>query len=99
MNLTDLKLFASKCMHHSDRTQSFLRLSQDGTLLFLDGRWLPTNTMCENINRADNQWNDRERDQRQPPIQPQHDHECCDECDYRSKDIGETFVVDRLDRL
>ena len=22
-----------------------------------------------------------------------------DECDYRSKDVGETFVVDRLDRL
>src|SRR5207249_7172253 len=53
----------------------------------------------ENINCADNQWNDGERDQRQPPIQPQHDDEWCDECDCRSKDVGETFVVDRLDRL
>ena len=37
VKLSNFKFFASKRVHHSNRTQSFLRLSQDGALLFLNG--------------------------------------------------------------
>src|SRR6266436_5406589 len=55
--------------------------------------------MRENINRTDDQRHDRKRKQCQLPIQLHHNDECSDECNGRSEDVRETFVIDRLDGL
>ena len=55
--------------------------------------------MRKDIDRTDDQWHDRKREQRQLPIQLHHDDEGSRECNCRSKDVGEAFVVNRLDGL
>ena len=53
--------------------------------------------MRKKINRANNQGNDGQRNHRELPIQPQHDEEGSDQRDYGREDVGEAFVVDRLE--
>ncbi len=86
-------------MHHPDRAQALLRLRKHCALLFLNECRFAANSVREKINRGDNQRNNRKRQERELPIQPHHDHERAGKCDSRSKNVGEPFVVDRLDRL
>src|SRR6266446_10986880 len=55
--------------------------------------------MRKQINGADNQWDNPKRDQRKLPVQSQHDHESSDQRDDGPKDVGESLVVDCLNRL
>ena len=97
LELADLKLLAPKRVHHPDRAQSLLRLSQDSAFLFLNGCRFTPNPMRENINRADNQRDNSKRNQRKLPIQSQHNQESSDQRDDRAENVGESFVINRLD--
>src|SRR5437870_10921458 len=99
VELEDLKFLAPKRVHHPDRAQSLLRLSEDSAFLFLNGCRFTPNPMGKEINGADNQRNYSERNQRKLPIQSQHDQESSDQRDDRAEDVGESLVVNRLDRL
>src|SRR5947208_10044397 len=99
LELADLKFLAPKRVHHPDRAQSLLRLSEDSAFLFLNGCRFTPNPMGKEINGADNQRNYSERNQRKLPIQSQHNQESSDQRDDRAEDVGESLVVNRLDRL
>src|SRR6476660_6198614 len=99
MKLHNLEVFAPESVHHPNRAQSLLRLRKNGAFVFLNRGRFTTNSAREKINRANDQRHNRQRKQRQYPVEPQHYDEGADQRDYRSKDVGETFVVDRLDRL
>src|SRR5438270_12952912 len=86
-------------MDHSNRTQSFLRLRQHGTFLFLDPGRFPPNPFGKEVDRYNQKRNNRERQQRQLPIESYHDSKGSNERDDRSEDPGETFVVDCLNSL
>src|SRR5215831_8861542 len=99
MKLPYLEIFTPESVHHPDRAQSFLGLRKHGAFLFLNRGRFAANPAREEINRPNNQRHNRQRKQRQNPIELQHDDECADQRNYRRKDVGETFVVDRLNRL
>src|SRR5262249_8329335 len=99
MKLADFEVFAPKGVHHPNRAQSLLCLRQNCAFLFLNRRRFTTNSAREEINRADDKSNNRGERQSQHTSEPQYYDECADQRDYRSKDVGETLVVDRLDRL
>ena len=48
---------------------------------------------------ANYQWHDSQGNQGELPIHLHHDDERSNQCDHRSKDVGETLVVDCLNRL
>src|SRR6478672_1339431 len=99
MKLHNLEVFATESVHHPNRAQSLLRLRKDSAFVFLNRGRFTTNPAREKINRAHDQRHNRQGKQRQYPVESQHYDECADQRDYRSKDVGETFVVDCLDRL
>ena len=99
MKLPDLEIFAPEGVHHADRAQSLLRLREHGAFLFLNRGRFTTNPAREEINRGDDQRHNRQRKQRQYPVEPYHDDERAEQRDYRREDVGESLVVDRLDRL
>ena len=73
MKSQDLELFTPKRVHHSNRTEPFLRLREHGAFLFLNEGRLAANAAREKINRAHNEWNNREGKQRQLPVQSHHE--------------------------
>ena len=99
MELAHFPFLAAECVHHPYRAQTLLRLREQGALLFLNRGRLAANAVREEINGGDNCGHDRERKQRQLPIDPDHHAECADQHNDRSKDIREALVVDRLDGL
>src|SRR5262249_47532804 len=97
--LEHFEFLAPKCMDHSDRAETFLRLGEDRAFLFLDRCRFATDPLRKQIDCANNQWNDGKRNHGELPIQPKHDEEGSDQRDRRRKNIREAFVVDRLDGL
>src|SRR5437016_7084819 len=99
MKLSHLEVFAPESVYHPNRAQSLLRLRKDGAFLFLNRCRFTANPTREEINRAHDQRHNRQGKECQYPVESQHHDECANQRDYRSKDVGKTFVVDRLDRL
>ena len=99
LKLPHFKILAPERVHHADRAQAFLRLSENGALLFLNGGRLAANPMGKKIDGAHNQWNNPKRDERKLPVQSQHDDESSDQRDDRPEDVGESLIVDCLNRL
>ena len=97
--LMDLPFFATESVHHANRTQSLLDLHQHRTFLLLNKGRLPPDAICEKINRADEQGNNGNGKESQLPVEPPHDHESADQRDDRAEDVGESLVINRLDRL
>ncbi len=58
VELRDLEILAPEGVHHPDRAQTFLRLGQQRAVLFLDGGRFRPDPMREEIDRADDQWDD-----------------------------------------
>src|SRR4029077_2310934 len=99
LKLPHFKVLASERVHHPDRAQAFLRLRENGALQFLNGCRFAANPMRKEINGANNQWNNPKRDQCKLPVQSQHDDESSDQGDDRAEDVGESLVIDSLNRL
>ena len=99
LKLPHFKVLAPERVHHPDRAQAFLRLRENGALVFLNGCRFAANPMRKEINGANNQWNNPKRDQRKLPVQSQHDDESSDQGDDRPEDVGESLVIDCLNRL
>ncbi len=79
--------------------QSFLRLREQGAILFLNRSRVPANAIGEKVNRGHDRRHDGQGKQRQLPVDPNHDEECSDERDDGTENIREALVVDGLDRL
>src|SRR5207248_8748900 len=79
--------------------QSFLRLREQRTLLFLDSGGLRANAFGKKIDRAEKQGNDGKGKQRQLPVESQHDGERAKQRNARANDVCEAFIINGLDRL
>ena len=64
MKLRDFEFLATKGVHHPNGAQSFLRLREQRTLLFLDSGGLRANAFGKKIDCAEEQGNDGKGKQR-----------------------------------
>ena len=99
VKLRDLEFLAAEGVYHPNGTQSFLRLREQRALLFLNGGGLAANPFGKEIDRADKQRHDGEREQESIANPAEHDGKSPDQGHARTDNVSEAFVVDRLNRL